>query len=222
MKVVSYYLVMGSLMYAQVCTRPDIAFFVNMLSKYLNDPGQSHRKAAKKVLRYLQGTKDLMLIYRRTNTLEVVGFSDFDYVSYVDDKKFTSGYIFMMVEGAISWESVKQILTSMWRVMRLLVMQYGCGTSFLDVVHSISRPLKLFCNNSAVVSFSKNTSSTSHSKHIDVKFFFVKKKVAESFISIEHMPTTSILTDPLTKGLLICVFQHYPHGIVRSLHYLFK
>ena len=139
----------------------------------------------------------------------MVGFSDIDYATYVDDKKFTSGYIFMMVEGAISWVSVKQILTSMWRVMRLLVMQYGCETSFLEVVHSISRPLKLFCNNSAVVFFSKNTRSTSHSKHIDVKFFFVKEKVAESFISIEHMLTTSILTDPLTKGLPICVFQEH-------------
>ena len=79
----------------------------------------------------------------------------------------------------------------------------------LEVIHSISRPLKLFCDNSAIVSFFKNTRSTSHSKHIDVKFFFVKEKVAESLISIEHMPTTSMLTYPLTKGLPICVFQEH-------------
>ena len=62
---------------------------------------------AKKVLRYLQGTKGLMLTYRRTDTLEVVGFSDSDYAGYVVDKKSTSGYIFMMAEGAVSWKSVK-------------------------------------------------------------------------------------------------------------------
>ena len=107
MKVVPYSSVMGSLIYAQVCTRLDIAFIVGLLSRYLSDPGQSYWKAAKKVLRYLQGTKDLMLTYRRTDTLGVVGFSDFDYASCVDDKKFTSGYIFMMVEGAVSWKSVK-------------------------------------------------------------------------------------------------------------------
>ena len=66
----------------------------------------------KKVLRYLQGTEDLMLTYRRTDTLEVVGFSDSDYAGYVDDKKSTYGYIFMMAEGAISWKSVKQTLTT--------------------------------------------------------------------------------------------------------------
>ena len=66
---------------------------------------------AKKVLRYFQGTKDLMLTYRRTDTLKVVGFSDFDYAGCVDDKKSTSSYIFMMPEGTISWKSVKQTPT---------------------------------------------------------------------------------------------------------------
>ena len=74
------------------------------------------------------------------------------------------------------------------------------------VVHSVSRLLKLFYDNSAVVSFSKNSKSTSRSKHIDVKFYFVKEKVVESLISVKHTPTTSMLADPLTKGLPICVF----------------
>ena len=87
MKAVSYSSVVGSLMYAQVCTRPDIAFVVGVLGRYLSDLGQSHWKAAKKVLRYLQGIKDLMLTYRHTDTLEVVGFSDSDYEGCVDDKK---------------------------------------------------------------------------------------------------------------------------------------
>ena len=81
--------------------------------------------------------------------------------------------------------------------------------SALDVVHFISRSLKLFCDNFVAVSFSRNTWSTFRSKHIDVKFFFVKEKVTESLISIEHMPMTSMLSIPLTKGVHICVFQEY-------------
>ena len=137
MTAVSYSSVVDNLMYAQVCTRPDIAFVVSVLGRYLSDPGQSHWKVTKKVLRYLQGTKDLMLTYRHTDTLEVVCFSDFDYAGCVKDKKSTFGYIFMMAEGVVLWKSVKQTLTTssimeadMWRVMRLLVMQYDCGTSF--------------------------------------------------------------------------------------------
>ena len=81
--------------------------------------------------------------------------------------------------------------------------------STLVVVHSISRPLKLFYDNSAIVSFSKNTKSTSCSKHIDVEFYFVKEKVAEFLILVDHTPTTSMLANSLTKGLPICVFQEH-------------
>ena len=102
MKVVPYSLVVGSLMYAQVSICPKIAFVVDVLGRYLSDSDQSHWKATKKVLWYLQGTKDLMLTYRLTDTLEVVGFSDSDYADCMDDKKSTSGYIFMMAEGVVT------------------------------------------------------------------------------------------------------------------------
>ena len=148
----------------------------------------------------------------------MVGFSDFDYAGYVEDKRSTSGYIFMMVEGGVSCKSVKQTLTtsSIAEVEYVACYKATCHEiwlqnfiSALDVVYSISRLLKLFCDNSSVASFSGNTRSTSRSKHFDVKFFFVKEKVAESLISVEHMPMTSILADPLTKGLPICVFQEH-------------
>ena len=148
----------------------------------------------------------------------MVGYSDSDCTSYVDDKKSTFGYIFMMVEGVVSWKSVKQTRTTSSTMEAKYVACYDATChaiwlqnfiSALDVVHSISRPLNLFCDNSIVVSFSWNTRSTSRSKHIDVKLFFVKEKVAKSLISVEHMPITSMLADPLTKGLPICVFQEH-------------
>ncbi|XP_058005362.1 secreted RxLR effector protein 161-like [Hevea brasiliensis] len=97
----------GSLMYAQVCTRPDITFAISALSRYLSNPGWSHWKAAKKVMRYLKGTKNYMLTYKRFDNLEVIGYSDSDFAGCVDDRKSTSGYIFMMFGEAVSWKSVK-------------------------------------------------------------------------------------------------------------------
>ena len=153
-----------------------------------------------------------MLTYRHTDTLRVVGFSDFDYANCVNDKKSTSCYIFMMAKGVVSWKSVKQTLTASSTMEAEYVACYEATChaiwlrnfiSALEVFHSISRPLKLFCDNSAVVSFSRNTRSIYRSKHIDIKFFFVKDKVVESLISVEHMPMTSMLVDPLTKGLPI-------------------
>jgi hypothetical protein len=89
--MIPYSSVVGSLAYAQVCTRPDIAYVTGMLGRYLNNPGHDHWKAVKKVLRYLQGTKDYKLTYRRSDHLEVVGYSDSDFAKCKDDNKSTSG-----------------------------------------------------------------------------------------------------------------------------------
>ena len=97
-------------MYAQVCTRPDIAYVVGMLGQYQSNPSIDHWKTIKKVLRYLQGTKDYMLTYRRTNNLEIIGYFDFDYAGCKDTRRSTSGYIFMLSNGPISWKSHKQSL----------------------------------------------------------------------------------------------------------------
>ena len=106
MKNIPYASTVGSLMYAQVCTRPHIAFAVGMLGRYQSNPGIDHWKAAKKVMRYLQGTKYYKLMYRQTSNLEVVGYSNSDFSGCVDSRKSTSGYIFILVGGAISWRSV--------------------------------------------------------------------------------------------------------------------
>ena len=98
----------GSLMYAQVCTRSDIAYIVGMLGRYLSNPGMDHWKKAKRVMRYLQRTKDYILTYRISNHLEIVGYSDSNFAGCLDSRRSTSGYIFMLVGGAVSWKSVKQ------------------------------------------------------------------------------------------------------------------
>ena len=102
MKNVRYFSTMGSLMYAQVCIQPDIAFFVGMLGRFMSNHVPIHYQAGKKVFRYLQGTKDHMLAYRRTNSLDVDGYSDTNFKGCVDDKKSTIGYIFVMIGGAVS------------------------------------------------------------------------------------------------------------------------
>ncbi|XP_074265886.1 secreted RxLR effector protein 161-like [Silene latifolia] len=101
MKNFPYASLVGSLMYAQVCTRPGISFAVVMLGRYQSNPGMGHYSAAKKVLRYLKGTRDKMLTYRHTDQLEVIGYADSDFGGCVDSRKSTFGYVFALV-GAIS------------------------------------------------------------------------------------------------------------------------
>ncbi|XP_031095222.1 secreted RxLR effector protein 161-like [Ipomoea triloba] len=112
MKNIPYASVVGCLGYIQVCTRPDIAFAVGMLGRYQSDLGLDHWRAAKKVLRYLKGTKDYKLVFRKMNTLDIVGYFDSDFAGCIDSRKSTSGNIFIMAGGAISWRSVKQTLVT--------------------------------------------------------------------------------------------------------------
>lgn len=103
-----YASVVGSLMYAQTCTRHDLSFAINVLGRYQSNLGQIHWTADKKVLRYLQRTKNFMLGYGRSDNLEVFGYTDYDLGGCRDDGKSTLGYVFFLAGGAISWKSKKQ------------------------------------------------------------------------------------------------------------------
>jgi hypothetical protein len=101
MKSIPYASDVGSLMYAQVCTRPDIAFIIRLLGRFQTNPGLKHWEAIKKALRYLHGTKHLMHTYRKADELKFVGYADADFPGG-DSRKSMSGYIFTFAGGAIS------------------------------------------------------------------------------------------------------------------------
>ncbi|KAL6327727.1 hypothetical protein AAG906_024696 [Vitis piasezkii] len=96
MQKIPYASAVGSLMYAQVCTRPDIAYIVGMLGRYLSNPGMDHWRAAKRVMRYLQRTKGYMLTYRRLDQLEFIGYSTRLSLD-AKTRRSTSSYIYLLV-----------------------------------------------------------------------------------------------------------------------------
>jgi hypothetical protein len=154
MKMVSYVSAVGSLQYAQVCIRPDIAYVTGLLSRLQSNSGPEYWKLVKKVLRYLQGTKGLMLTCRKIESLRIVGYSDSDYAE--DDRKSTSGYVFTLAGGAISWKSCKQtVITSSTMYVEFVACYEAIGLvnwlkkfiPGLKMVDDISRPLKLYCDN---------------------------------------------------------------------------
>ena len=205
-------------MYAQVCTHPDIGFAVNALGRYLSNPGLNNWKAVTKVMRYLLGTKDYMLIYKRSDQLEVTGYS-------------ASGFIFMMAGGAVSWKSVKQTLTATSTMEAEYVTCYEatCQAMWLkklffsfQIVESISKSLVIYCDNTTPIHFSQNNRSATCSKHFDIKYLFVREKVRKFQTLVEYTATGHMLADPLTKGLPIGVYQrHVTHmGLVKSFDIL--
>nr|KYP55110.1 Retrovirus-related Pol polyprotein from transposon TNT 1-94 [Cajanus cajan] len=194
MEKVSYAFALNSLIYVQVCTRPDIVFAINVIGIYLSDPGLGHWKAVKMVFRYLQETKDHMLTYKKFDQLQVIFYSDSDFVDCPDDRKSTSGFVFIMVGGSISWKSVKQTLTTTSTMEAEYVVCYEATCqamclknliSDFHIVESISRPLVIYCDNIVIVHFSQNNISSTRSKHFDIKFLFVNYRKSFRFSNLD-------------------------------------
>ncbi|KAL0359253.1 UNVERIFIED_CONTAM: Retrovirus-related Pol polyprotein from transposon TNT 1-94 [Sesamum angustifolium] len=193
----------------EVCTRPDIAFAVGMLGRYQSNPGIEHWKAAKKVMRYLQGTKDLQ-IYKHTENLEVVGYSDSDFAGCLDTRKSTSGYIFLLANGAISWKSTKQTITASSTMEAEFVACYEATSQALwlrhfitglKIVDSIFRPIQFFVITQLLSSFRRTIKVAAVISISTLSIFVVREKVNKKEIVIQHIRTELMVADPMTKAL---------------------
>ena len=107
MSRVPYASAVGSLMFAMICTRPDIAQAVGVVSRYMANPGKEHQSTVKRILRYVKGTSNAALCYGGSD-FTVRGYVDSDYAGDLDKSKSTSGYVFTIAGGAVSWISKMQ------------------------------------------------------------------------------------------------------------------
>ena len=94
-------------------TRPDLVFVVNLISRFMACPTQQHFVIAKRALRYLKGIVKDGVFYKRGGVSELIGFTDSNYAGDIEDRKSTSGYVFMMSEGAVAWSSRKQPIVTL-------------------------------------------------------------------------------------------------------------
>lgn len=160
MKSKPYASLIGSLMYANIGTRPDLAFIVGLLGRFQSNLGEAHWVDAKKVIRYLQRTKGHMLVYGRDNSYELTCFTYSDLAGDKDERKSTSGYIFMMSGAVISWRSAKQTIVSTsimeskfvacFEGMKQAVWLRNFITE-MNIFDSVKGLVKMFCDNSAAV-----------------------------------------------------------------------
>ena len=107
MKAVPYASAVGSLMYAMLCTKSDICFVVGIVSRYQSNPGQKHWTAVNNIIKYLKRTRDYILVYQ-ANSLVPIVYTDSYFQSNKDSIKSTSGNVFTLRGGPISWRSIKQ------------------------------------------------------------------------------------------------------------------
>lgn len=207
-----YKQLVGSLMYV-TATRPDLMFVVSLLSRYMENPTKLHLQAAKRVLRYLQGTTDFGIFYKKGGDDELVAYSDSDYAGDLDDRKSTSGYVFLFSSGAISWSSKKQPIVSLSTTEAEFIAAASCACQavwlqrVLDMLSlNRSKSITIHCDNSSAIKLSKNPVMHGRTKHIDVRFHFLRNLTKDGTVELEYCSSEEQLADLMTKPLKLDSF----------------
>ena len=202
-----YKSIVGSLMYLTT-TRPDIMYAVSLISRFMERPKEAHWQAAKRILRYVKGTKMFGILYNVSEHSDLVGYTDSDWAGSVDDRKSTSGYVFHMGSGAISWASKKQSIVA----LSTAEAEYVAATAAACQAVWMRRMLRslgqeqakatvIFCDNSSAIALSKNSVFHKRTKHIDTRFHYIRELVNNGEIVLEHCRTQEQVADILTKPL---------------------
>ncbi|GKV29955.1 hypothetical protein SLEP1_g38828 [Rubroshorea leprosula] len=175
-----YKQIVGSLMYL-IATRPDIMHGVSLISRYMEHPKELHLQTAKRILRYLCETADFGLFYKKGDQTDLVGFTDSDYARDLDDRKSTSGFVFMLGSGAISWSSKKQpiVTLSTTEVEYVAATSCACQAIWLrrimeELELNQHEATSIYCDNSSTIKLSKNPVLDGRSKHIHVRYHFLR------------------------------------------------
>ncbi|KAK8913818.1 hypothetical protein KSP39_PZI024059 [Platanthera zijinensis] len=197
----------GSLMYL-TATRPDIMFVVSLISRFMENPKQSHWEAGKRILRYLGGTLDHGILYEKVENYQLVGFSDSDWGGSFDDSKSTSGCVFSIGSGVISWQSKKQkvVALSTAEAEYNALTIAGCQTVWLrmileDLMLSQRSPTKLNCDNQAAIALTKNPMFHGRVKHVRMKYHFIRELVKNGEVEVIFCSTKDQAADIFTKAL---------------------
>lgn len=195
----------GSLNFLATRTRPDISFAVGQVAQRMHDPRVRDWQAVKRILRYLQQTLDLKLKYSCTAS-PLVGYSDASYAPEAIDRKSTSGYIFLINGAAVSWRSKKQSIIALSSMEAEYISlcdaaKEGIWLSRLSKDFGFSVPLTILEDNQSTIKTAQNEIFNERSKHIDVRYHFIREMVNLKQLDLVYCPTTDMIADALTKPL---------------------
>ncbi|TXG67231.1 hypothetical protein EZV62_008506 [Acer yangbiense] len=217
-----YKQIVGSLMYL-TATRPDLMYAVSLISRYMESPREIHLLAAKRILRYMQGTIDYGLFYKKGEKSSLFGFTDSDYAGNQDDQKSTSGYVFMMGSGAVSWSSKKQQIVTLSTTKAEFVAATSCSCQaiwlrrLLEALHYRQQgPTLIYCDNVSAIKLSRNPVLHGRSKHIDVRYHFLRDLCKDGTIDLIFCRSEDQVADILTKPLKLPVFVKHSVEVCSS------
>ncbi|KAG8496414.1 hypothetical protein CXB51_007522 [Gossypium anomalum] len=204
MSHVPYSSAVGSLMYAMVCSRPDLSYAVSAVSRYMANPGKEHWKAVQWILRYLRGTTDVCLQFGRTE----------DGVIDLDRRRSLTGYVFTIGGCAISWKATLQTTVALSTTeAEYMAITEACKEAIWlkGLFSELNEDLQIstvFCDSQSAIFLTKDQMFHERTKHIDVRYHFVRDIIARGDIVVSKISTHENPADMMTKSLPITKFEH--------------
>lgn len=207
-EIFPYRQAVGSLLFLSQVTRPDIAYSVNYASRFLSNPLKAHWNLVKRIIRYIKKTINYGLYFNNNINLTLEIYSDADYAGCVQTRRSTSGYLFKIGSSVISWTSQRQnsVSLSSTEAEYIAASEAIKGIIWIiQLIYSITfgkeiQPT-LYIDNQSAIRLIKNPEFHKRTKHIDVRYHFIREKFEDNIFSLEFVGTEDQLADILTKPL---------------------
>ena len=203
-----YRKIVGSLIYIMIATRPDLSYVVNKLSQSMSKPTKAHLGIAKQVLKYIKGTLDYSLTFKKSDTpLTLIGHCDSDWGAS-EDRKSISGFSFQLNEHGplISWKSKKQRVIALstceaeYMAMTCAMQEANFLRQLLsDMLNSERESVILYVDNKGAIALAKNPIHHQRSKHIDIRYHFIRSQVETKIVDLLYVPSDENIADIFTK-----------------------
>ena len=228
----------GSILYGAIGTRPDLAKAMSLLGRYMHNPGKPHIAALKRVLRYISRTKHYGLVYKAEdwtvpgiecpyNLTDIVAWTDSDWGGDLDNRLSTSGSIIMMAGGPVAWKSKLQRIQSHSSVEAEYISM-GDGAKDVMYIRNICKesdfypslkPTPMLIDNSSAIAISKGPGVTSRTRHIELRYHYVRQLVSNDEIAPTKIGTKDNVSDVLTKAVSTDVFNHLVPFLVSDVSF---
>ncbi|KAL5578646.1 hypothetical protein UlMin_011088 [Ulmus minor] len=205
----------GALQYI-LFTRPDIALSVNKVCQFMHKPTEVHWQAVKRILRYLAGTINHGICFNATPNTTLTAFTDADYASSPDDRRSTGGFCVYLGDKLVSWSCSKQKVVSRssteseYRAVANTVAELIWLIYLLSELQITSSSLPMvYCDNLSATYLTANPILHARTKHVEVDHHFIREKVQDNILGVEHVPAEEKIADIFTKPLSSKLFTSF-------------
>lgn len=216
-EVVLYMQIVGSVIYLSNCTRPDISYQVGQLARFMSKPCTTHLQLAKRLLRYLNGTRRMGILYQGSSNEGYDIYADATWATENDRISF-QGWVVILMLGAVAWAAQRQHSTALSSMDSEIMAANEAAKEaawieklWKEVVETpLALPPILHCDNLSAIDFTQDAKFTNKSKHIEVRFFYIRNDmVARGRLRVEHIPGTEQVADILTKQVAVPAYKKH-------------